>query len=231
MKVNLEIKNLIKNSKSSYTSIISNINKKFKIELSKSTISYYKRSRDRITNIHLENVEEKDLEWLKGLFIADGCKFVERRYAYTIKLALDKNKDKSILNKLKEILKGLGCKFSIKTEGNIFVIRLFSKTLFNILPNKNKPYIPREPLSFLAGLIDGDGCKKGNSAILVQYRNISMLRYLSNLFGLKVTVTRVKTNYGKSIRRQYYIPRYVCDLIRDMKLSEKLKGPIAQHGR
>jgi hypothetical protein len=222
MKVNSEMKKFIKNSKLSYRNIIEDINKKFKIKLAKSTISYYKRYRDRLVKLNIDNVDQKDMDWLKGFFVADGCKFIERKYRYVIKFALDIKNDKEILEKLAGILKQFGCRFSIRNDNSIIVVRIYSKMLFYILPTKNTAFVPRDPCAFLAGLIDGDGHKKGNSAVLVQYKNLQMMKHLSNLFGLKGSAFRVKTNYGNALRRQYYIPRNICDSIR--QLSVKLNN-------
>jgi len=219
MKVNPEIKYFIKNSELSYRKILTDIDNKFRVKLSKSTISYYKRSKNRLVNLHLDETDQKDIDWLNGFFTADGCKFIERKYSYVIKFALDSKSDKDILEKLVRILNQLGCKFLVISQGNMIIVRLFSKVLFEVLPTKNKQFIPKDAHSFLAGLIDGDGCKKGNSAILVQYKNIAIMKYLSKHFGFKGNMSRVKTPYGNSLRRQYYIPKDVCDSIRHLSVK------------
>lgn len=220
MRLSSEIKKIIKNSDLSYRGIIKYVDNRFKVKVSKSTISYYRRSKDRLNNLNTDNLDQKDLDWLNGFFVADGCKYIERKYEYVVKFALDKKTDKKTLRKLSGILEKLGCRFSIRNETNITIVRIYSKKLFNILPVKNTSFIPENPSSFLAGLIDGDGYKKKNSAVLVQYGNLDMMNHLSKLFGLRRSEFAVITNYGQSIRRQYYIPKHVCDSIR--KQSTKL---------
>lgn len=222
MRLKLREKKIIMNSNKSYSQISNLLKVKYGIKVSKSLISYYKRSRDRISNIKFENLTNSELEWLFGLFLADGCKFKEKSYSYVIKIALNKNSDAKIFEKLADILKKLNVNFTKSFQGNCLIIKIFSKRLFEKLPQRGAFYKPKNSLAFLGGLIDGDGCKIYNSAILVQSKNRKIMNYLSQKFNLRKNSKMVKTNFGKFRRVEFYIPVVICDILRNKKFSEKL---------
>ena len=223
MKVTKESVKFIRKSNLSYTKIQKEVKKNFGIVISKSLLSYYKRTKDRLKIIDFKNASIEEIYWLNGIFLADGCKYKNRNYLYTIKFALDNEKDQKIVKKLCYILKKLGSKYSFSYQKNSIIIKTYSKSLFDRLPNKERLFIPKNELAFLSGLIDGDGCKKGNAAVLVQYKNCQTMNYLSKFFKLTKKSFPVLTNFGLSRRRQYYINKRTCDLIRKGNLSIKLK--------
>jgi len=216
----------IKNSNSSYTTIQKKLKKKFGVEISKSLLSYYKRKKSRLIKLNFNKLTTEETDWLNGIFIADGCKYKTKSYDYTIKFALDNMKDKEIANKLCYIFEKLGCKYSFYNQKNALIIKTYSKQFFEKLPTKNILFKPKNEEALLAGLIDGDGCKQGNSAVLVQYNNIETMKYLSKILNFKQKIFPVSTNFGLSIRRQYYIPKHICDSLKNKELSIKLNNHL-----
>jgi len=225
-KISAECLKFIKNSNLSYKNIQDEIKRKFGIKTSKSLLSYYKGNKNRLIKINFNKLTDEETDWLNGIFLADGCKYKDRKYSYVIKFALDLYKDLKIVNKLCYIFKKLGCKYAFSIQKNSLIIKTYSKELFKKLPIKNIFFKPQNQKAFLGGLIDGDGCKKGNAAILVQYNNVKTMEYLSKNLNLKQRVFPVLTNFGPSIRREYYIPKCTCDLIKKRGLSIKLKSDI-----
>lgn len=56
--------------------------------------------------LEVYELSELELDWLFGLYFADGSKFLEKgsSYSYTIKFALDYERDKDITERLIRIL-------------------------------------------------------------------------------------------------------------------------------
>ena len=222
MKINADIKTLIRKSNLSYSQIIQLLIQNYGIKISKSTVSYYKRSQKRLKEVRFQNIKENEVEWLKGLFLADGCKFIEKNYSYVVKIALDRYRDGKIIGKLARIFERLHIHYNKNYQGNAIIFRVLNKTLFANLPETNALYESRDNLAFLAGLIDGDGCKHGTGAILVQAKNEAMMNCLVRELNITKHSKVVQTNFGRFKRTQYYIPKKICSLIRSENLSEKL---------
>lgn len=178
-KLPVEAIETIKGSSKSYSELIKDIHLKFGIEVGKSLISYYKRSGPRIKPIRIAELQDWELDWLFGLYFADGSKFLEKRprYLYTIKFALDLERDKDILERLIEILKNIGVKPTLSTYKGCLIVRMFSKELYSILPLKSEFYKPKDIFAFTSGLIDGDGSAKKSGAIIVQKRQRILMKY------------------------------------------------------
>ena len=142
----------------SYREIKDKIRLKWKIEVAKSTISYYKRHKPRIKPLRLDAIPTEDWQWFQGLFSADGNKIISKdKYGkhYVIRISLDKTHDSSIAEKCVRIVKAMGLVPTILSWGNCLTIKISSKQLFNTL---NKiPEKSSVTAAYVAGAIDGDG--------------------------------------------------------------------------
>jgi hypothetical protein len=158
MRLPKEVVSYIKEQNNSYEEIRDKIMFNWKIEVAKSTISYYKRQKPRIKPFMLDAVRTEDWNWLQGLFAADGNKIISKdKYGkhYIVRIALDKTHDSLIVEKCARIVKAIGLVPTMLTRGNCLTIKISSKLLFNAL---NK--IPEESsvtAAYVAGAIDGDG--------------------------------------------------------------------------
>ena len=108
MRFKPEVVNFIKNSEKSYSQIIKDLKEIYNIKAAKSSISYYKKKKSRIISINFNKIYKWAIEWLIGLYYADGCKFLDKDYKYTIKFKLDSKKDIEIAHRLINIIKKLG---------------------------------------------------------------------------------------------------------------------------
>jgi len=222
MKIYIKTKKFILDSRLSYSKLIQILIQKYGIKVSKSSISYYKRTQKRLKEPRSQSIRENEFEWLKGLFLADGCKFKGKNYEYVIKFALDQRRDIKIINKLTGIFDKLQVHCTRSSQGKASIFRVFNKTLFNNLPESNIFYKPKNNLAFLSGLIDGDGCKHGRGAILVQSKNKVTMNYLVKELNITKYSKFVQTNFGRFRIIQYYIPKSICSTITKENLSEKL---------
>ena len=236
-----DIINLIKNSNKTYSHIIKEIHLKFKIKISKSTISYYKQSKPRTKNVNPSDIQQWKWDWLFGLYFADGCKFTEKNYAYTVKFSLDANRDLDIAQRVISLIQKLGLNPVIYKENNLLAIRVFSKNLYNLFPSKLGRYKPRNIFSFLSGMIDGDGWinNKSMSAYIGQDNNKELMIYLKCFLRLPHHV-RYEIRWGNPKRNIFYIPveiskvliayKYSVKLLRKLSYVDKTKfvGPVAQ---
>lgn len=142
----------------SYREIKDKIRLVWKIEVAKSTISYYKRQKPRIKPLSIDAVPTDDWNWLQGLFAADGNKIISKdKYGkhYVVRIALDKTHDTLIAEKCARIIRSIGLVPTTLTWGNCLTIKISSKQLFNAL---NKiPEKSSVTAAYVAGAIDGDG--------------------------------------------------------------------------
>lgn len=134
------------------------IKQRWGIELSKSTLSYYKnRGVSRIRSIDPARLKDWEWNWLVGLYYADGTKYTDASYHYTIKFSLQWNEGE-IVRRLVNLLNKLGMiRAWVQEDKRCIRVLVCSKQLHKLLPNKEIPYEPKDELAFLAGLIDGDG--------------------------------------------------------------------------
>jgi len=195
-------------SDTSYSGLSRDIFRKFGIFVGKSTISYYKRSNPRIKPVDFSTIQKWELEWLFGLYFADGSKFFERgHYGYTIKFALDCERDKDIAERVIKILQKLGLKPTISIDRKVLVIRVFSKELYSVFPPKSEFYKPKDIFAFVAGLIDGDGWtrKTYSYAYIGQDSHEDVMSYLME--KLKLSKYEWKgVRWGELRRIVYYVP-------------------------
>jgi hypothetical protein len=153
-----EIIHYIKEENASYREIKDKIRLKWKIEVVKSTISYYKRRKPRIKPLKLDAISTEDWNWLQGLFAADGNKIISKdKYGkhYVVRIALDKTHDSLIAEKCTRIVKDIGLVPTTLTWGNCLTIKISSKLLFNAL--SKMPEKSGATAAYVAGAIDGDG--------------------------------------------------------------------------
>lgn len=141
------------------------LKEKFGVEVPKSTISYYKRRKPRTTHLNFDSITCEELDWLQGLFSADGNKYIsQNKYEkhYIVNISLSQKHDALIGEKCINILKAIEVKPIIITENKCLRIKVSSKQLFYAL-NKH----PSENLTpaYIAGAIDGDGWVDHNVAI------------------------------------------------------------------
>jgi hypothetical protein len=153
-----EVIRFIKEEGTSYREIREQIKSKWKIEVAKSTISYYKSQKPRIKPLSLDAVPLEDWNWLQGLFAADGNKIISRdKYGkhYVVRISLGKTHDFEIAEKCARIVKDIGLVPTTLYWGNCLTIKISSKLLFNALnkiPDKSSV-----TAAYVAGAIDGDG--------------------------------------------------------------------------
>ena len=154
-----EVITFIKNVEDlSYSEIIREVKRRWGIEPSKSTLSYYRRSGvSRTRSINPARLKDWEWDWLVGLYYADGTRYRDINYHYTIKFSLQLNEEE-IVKRLVNLLNRLGNikAWTRREEGCIRVLAC-SKQLYEFLPSKDESYEPKDELAFLAGLIDGDG--------------------------------------------------------------------------
>jgi len=214
MRKSIEVLNYIKYTNKSYRQLILVVDKKFQIKIGKSLISYYKRNKPRIIPVNFNNVKIWELEWLKGLYFADGCKFKESFRHYTIKFALDSKRDQDITRRLINILGKIGVNLIFLHQKNALIIKIRSKLLYDFLPNKKKIYYPKNLYAFVSGLIDGDGNVCKNKVIICQNKHRKLMDYLIKKLGFNYHKYKTKSkfivNYYKTI---YYIPIKLCCII------------------
>jgi intein/homing endonuclease len=112
-----------------------------------------------VKEIKINKITKKEKDWLIGLFLADGSKFIDIR-TYRVSFYLNSRKDLKILEKLENILKKLGTRYDVQVKRkNNLEIRIARKRFFEFMPSKNEIYkfSSRNPESFIAGFLDGDG--------------------------------------------------------------------------
>jgi len=222
MRKSAEVIDYIKNTSKSYSQLIKDVDRKFNTKIGKSLISYYKRKKPRIVPVYFENSEKWELEWLKGLYFADGCKFKESFRHYTIKFALDSKRDQDITRRLVNILKKMGLHLMFFNLKNVLIIKIRSKVLYNFLPNKKKIYYPKNFYAFISGLIDGDGCTTKNAVIISQHRHKKLMNYLTSKLGLHYHNYKTKIRFGVNHKITYYVPVKICKKLIKSKFCVKL---------
>jgi len=217
----------IKTADASYSKIIAHVEKQHGRKISKGLVSYYRgERRGRTKPFHKENASHAEWDWLVGLYYADGCKF-KSRGDYVIVLTLSKN-EREILDKLFIILSKMDLKAGkYFSKDNTVYIRVFSKHFYLTLPNKENPYLPRFPLAYLAGLMDGDGYMKRERWVFSQakyphlakqvldigreYGDVTVMIQKPTGTDRKIPIYRVsflknaRENFGKSNFAEYSI--------------------------
>jgi len=112
-----------------------------------------------LKEIRLDNITRNEIDWLIGLFLADGSKYKNVR-TYSVSFYLNSVKDSKILERLKSILEKMNVKYGIYHERrNTLNLRVQCKKFFELMPKKNEIYgiSSRSPEAFIAGFLDGDG--------------------------------------------------------------------------
>ncbi len=222
----------IRNTDKSYSQLIRDININFGEAIGKSTISYYKSTTPRIKPIDTSNISHWELEWLFGLYYADGSKFVSNKYVYTIKIDLDRIRDSDIAERVIDIVKRLGANPIVSTYKNVLTIKLYSKLLYNIFPSKSENYRPRNILAFLAGMIDGDGCvpKQGMWAIIAQDHLEGIMSYLVGKLNLSKYEQKNKSD-GTVVKINYYVPVELCKVLLGKRYCIKITRKLNETER
>jgi hypothetical protein len=154
-----DVKAFIKNVEGlSYSKIISEAKRRWSIEPSKGTLSYYRsRGISRTRSINPAFLKDWEWDWLLGLYYSDGTKYMGANYHYTVKFSLQFDEEEMV-RRLVNFLNKLGnVKPWVRREGGCVHVLVCSKRLYELLPKKDDPYKPKDELGFLAGLIDGDG--------------------------------------------------------------------------
>lgn len=213
---------LIKSSDKSYSKILKELDHKFGIKTYKSVISYYKRSRPRIKPIDLSTVSEWELEWLFGLYFADGCKFIDK-HCYIIKFSLDYIRDKDIAERVIELLKRVGLHPLLSRDKGSLVIRVCSKILYSIFPSKSEVYKPKDIFAFLSGLIDGDGYAIRSQAYISQDSHEDLMSYLTD--ELKLTKYFYYRPDWSGLRKRgtmYYVRKKIGQILIERNYCIKL---------
>lgn len=154
-----DVKAFIKNVEdTSYSKIISEVKRRWGIEPSKGTLSYYRsRGISRTRSINPAFLKDWEWDWLLGLYYSDGTKYMDANYHYTVKFSLQLNEEEMV-RRLVNFLNRLGnVKPWVQREDGCIHVLVCSKRLYELLPKKDDLYRPKDELGFLAGLIDGDG--------------------------------------------------------------------------
>ena len=68
----------IKTEDAPYGEIQRKLKEKFGVEISKSTISYYRQRKTRTTRLNFNSITCEEWDWLQGLFSADGNKYISQ---------------------------------------------------------------------------------------------------------------------------------------------------------
>ena len=195
----------IKTEDAPYGEIQRKLKEKFGVEISKSTISYYRQRKTRTTRLNFNSITCEEWDWLQGLFSADGNKYISQdKYGkhYIIKISLSQKNDALIGEKCINILKAIGAKPITIIERKCLRIKVSSKQLFYSL-NKHPP----ENLTpaYIAGAIDGDGWVDHNVAVQFGQSAIpelfdKILKFFKER-GFSISVWTTKRGY-----RRMYIP-------------------------
>lgn len=226
MTLSLDVICAIRNTNKSYREIIRVINERFGVHVAKSTISYYRKTKNRILPININKLKNWELEWLIGLYFADGCKYFEKHsYGYTIKFILDLKNDTIIVKRLLKFLRNIGVKPVVSIGKGTLIIRIYSKMLYEFFPLKNQPYIPKDVYGFLAGLIDGDGyVSKGSKlhVIISQQGHREIMSYLMRKLGLSRSESMCMGSWGMFNKVNYYVPVKVARELYKKKYSVKI---------
>ena len=192
----------IKSADVSYSRIIAHVEKQYGRRISKGLVSYYRGKREgRIKPFHKENTDQAEWDWLMGLYYADGCKFKDRG-EYMVVFALSKS-EQEILDKLIAILSKMSINARVCfLKDNTVCVKASSKQFYQALPSKNEPYLPRSPLAYLAGLMDGDGYMKKGRWIFSQAKYPRLAKQVLDIgekYGRLAIVVQKPTNSDRKI--------------------------------
>lgn len=202
-----DVVRFIKEENASYREIKDKIRLKWKIEVAKSTISYYKRQKPRIKPLRLDAIPMEDWNWLQGLFSADGNKIISKdKYGkhYVVRISLDKKADSLIAEKLVRIVKAMDLVPTKLLRGNCLTIKTSSKLLFNALnkiPDKSSV-----TAAYIAGAIDGDGWVDHKAIQFGQSHIPELFDQITNYFTEHNIQIGVWTKSNEPNYRRVYIP-------------------------
>jgi hypothetical protein len=207
---------------------------KWKIEVAKSTISYYKRHKPRIKPLSLDAIPTEDWNWLQGLFSADGNKMISKdRYGkhYVVRISLDKTHDSLIADKCAHIVKALGLMPTRLYWGNCLTIKISSKLLFNAL-NK-EPDKSSVTAAYVAGAIDGDGWVDHRAIQFGQSHVPELFDEISDFFKRLNVQVGTWTKSDEPNYRRMYIPFSVLQstgiMVHSVKAQRILNGKHKPH--
>jgi len=202
-----EVISFIIEEKAAYREIIEDIQLKWKIAVSKSTISYYKGHKPRLKPLNLDAITPEDWNWLQGLFAADGNKIISKdKYGkhYIVRISFDKNNDSAIVEKCACIIKDIGLVPTTLYWGNCLTTKISSKLLFGALSK-----IPNESsvtAAYVAGAIDGDGWVDHKAIQFGQSRVPELFNAIYNYFTKNNLQVGTWTKTDELNYRRMYIP-------------------------
>lgn len=163
----------------------------------------------------IQNLSEKELGYLKGLFVGDGYKYHDKKYRkYYIEFYLNSINDKDIVKFLTFVLKKAGLNVHLYKDKRFNCVRLrivnkeffklFNKNIDKICMNKN------EKLGFISGIIDSEGYVNREKRIIeVVSTNFELIKFLSrelSSFGISSSIRkRVRSIKDKSSSYRMYI--------------------------
>lgn len=207
------------------------------LNVPKTTVYYHvKEQCDKMTYMDIGAISEKELGYLVGVFVGDGCFIVNPKHgAYITKFTLDATRDKDISRFLRNILEKAGKRVGWRIERGSIVLRVHSKKLvefisghimyikqsdsprnIKVLINSGKWTMPFK-LGFIGGLIDSDGHVYYNKKRTRQFGALvktvnktlrdDVVRILSSL-GIQVT-TYVAGLYEGSYSRNLRYVMYI----------------------
>ena len=210
----------IKTEKPPYSKIQKRIEEKFGLKVPKSTISYYRKRKTRLKHLNLSSISREKWDWFKGLFCADGNKYISRDKCgnhYIVRISLNRKHDMLILKKCINILESIGARPVIIVDRNCLRIKISSKQLFYALskqpPNNITP-------AYIAGAIDGDGWIDHNVAI--QFGQSAIPDLIDGIIcffkerGFPISSWRTERGY-----RRLYIPYIALERSEVLKFSIK----------
>lgn len=182
-------------------------------KVSKGTLSYYRGARSgRTRKARFSAVSQADWDWLVGLYYADGSKFKDK-WKHVVVFSLSKS-DELAIEKLLKILSTLELSSSILTRRGYGAlnIRVYNKDLFAAIPSKKDTFNPNNPLAFVAGLFDGDGC--------VRMAGRERWRFFQASYPhLAMQVHEILSQYGPVTLARYsrphgWLPIYYVDVLK-----------------
>lgn len=163
----------------------------------------------------IQNLSEKELGYLKGLFVGDGYKYHDKKYRkHYVEFYLNSINDKDIVKFLVSILKkaDLNIHFYKDKRFNCIRLRIVNKEFFKLFTkdvgkihmNKN------EKLGFISGIIDSEGyVNEEKHNIEVVNTNLELIKFLSkwlSSFGISSSIRKkVKSIKDKSSSYRMYI--------------------------
>ncbi|MBU3897193.1 MAG: hypothetical protein KJ697_04680 [Nanoarchaeota archaeon] len=134
-----------------------------------------------IKKINVNAITKIELDWLIGLFYADGSKYIDKRTYRTV-FYLNPKKDMEVIDKVKNILTKMNVRFHTRISKGAMEIKATCKNFFLLMPMKQIKYFPSNADAFIAGFLDGDGYVSGNtigfSQTIVKWIGPYIFKYL-----------------------------------------------------